>query len=83
MQADWQTLVAMLIGAAALGYVLRRWWPGQQAPIEGSNQNACGPSTAPQCKAGCGSCGQPDQAAHRIHILQKKTREGLTPEERL
>jgi len=82
MHTDWQTIVTLLIGAAALGYVARRWWPGLIGLFKASSggkpaASACGqpnaPSAAGSCGSGCGNCGQSTAPArdHRIHIIRR------------
>jgi hypothetical protein len=67
MHIDWQTIVTLGIGAAALGYVARRWWPGLIGLFKASTADkqadgSCGQPNAPTasgtCGSGCGNCGQ-------------------------
>lgn len=79
---DWQTLVTLAIGAMALAYVARRWWPGLMGlfhtaparPVAASASGACGQVNAPAasgaCGSGCGNCGQTTTPA-RDHSAQR------------
>jgi hypothetical protein len=79
---DWQALVSLGIGLAALAYVSKRWWPAL-AGLFGVNKShapasdgttpgsagTCGQTAAPSstCQSGCGSCGQSSATPTKDH----------------
>ena len=75
-----QNLIAMGIGALALGYLLKRWWPSWTAMIKPSTATSgChnGDTTSSSCGSGCGQCGSanaPARKDHRIHIVKTPPR---------
>jgi hypothetical protein len=86
MHTDWQTIVTLAIGAAALAYVARRWWPGLaglfNAPPshDHAKAGACGQVNAPassgSCGSGCGNCGQAttparDHREQRVQVIRR------------
>ncbi|MGC4062723.1 MAG: hypothetical protein QM749_18520 [Aquabacterium sp.] len=82
MHTDWQTIATLAIGAGALAYVARRWWPGlaglfnkaPAAPRADTGGGACGqidaPASSGSCGSGCGNCGQATTPA-RDHREQR------------
>ncbi|MDO9237085.1 MAG: hypothetical protein Q7U28_13765 [Aquabacterium sp.] len=81
---DWQTIITFSVGAAALVYVGRRWWPGLAKLIMGapavSTQAGCADKSTPtgpsaSCSHGCGNCGQGQTSSkdHRVHVVRRTT----------
>jgi hypothetical protein len=79
---DWQTWVALLIGATAVaraGIPVWRRWQARRTGTSAMNAGSCTPDGAPAstpaagCGTGCSQCGQASTAAprdHRIHIVR-------------